>query len=260
MEIQCLKTAEYEMEYFCFGSGKPFVIIPGVSVKPITCSAAAVAAGFADFAAKYTVYVFDRRKAVPPGHSVSDMADDLIAAMRALGLSGADVFGASQGGMIAQLVAARAPELVRRLVLGSTLARQNRVSLAVFARWRQLAEAGVPAPLNRDITEKVYSEAFRTKYRRAFAHLENEGTPEELQRFAVLAEACRSFDASGELEKIACPVLVIGAAQDHVLTGEASEELAQALSCPLYIYEDYGHAVYDEAPDYRARLLRFFAG
>ena len=28
----------------------------------------------------------------------------------------------------------------------------------------------------------------------------------------------------------------------------------------LYLYEGYSHAVYDEAPDFKARVLRFLAG
>ena len=35
-------------------------------------------------------------------------------------------------------------------------------------------------------------------------------------------------------------------------------EIADLLGCELHIYEDYGHAVYDEAPDYKERILEFF--
>ena len=52
--------------------------------------------------------------------SVSEMADDTIAVIRALGLSKVDLFGFSLGGMVAQDVILKAPELVRKLILTGT--------------------------------------------------------------------------------------------------------------------------------------------
>ncbi|MBR3040989.1 MAG: alpha/beta hydrolase, partial [Lachnospiraceae bacterium] len=61
---------------------------------------------------------------------------------------------------------------------------------------------------------------------------------------------------------IACPVLVLGSKDDVVLGGEASEALFESLKdrpdCELYMYEGYGHAAYDLAPDYKDRMLSFF--
>ena len=259
VKIRTVKTDKFEMDYCTFGNGeRSFVIIPGVSVKSVLLSAEAIAATFAAFAERYTVYLFERKRGIEPGYTVSDMADDTAAAMRALGVEDADVFGASQGGMIAQLLAARNPRLVRRLALGSTLPRQNAVSRATFDGWQTLADAGEPRALNRDITGKVYSPAYVERYKEAFAMLEGDATDAEMRRFSVLARACRTFDGDAELEKIACPVLVIGSWEDAVLSGEGSVEIARRLRCPLVMYGGYGHAVYDEAPDYRARLLRFF--
>ena len=47
---------------------------------------------------------------------------------------------------------------------------------------------------------------------------------------------------------------------DRVLGAQASVDLAEALNCPCYIYEGYGHGVYDEAPDYLARISAFLKG
>ena len=36
-------------------------------------------------------------------------------------------------------------------------------------------------------------------------------------------------------------------------------EIAEKLNCPLYLYgEEYGHCVFDEAPDYKQRIYDFF--
>ena len=69
------------------------------------------------------------------------------------------------------------------------------------------------------------------------------------------------FDMTDRLVQIRCPVLVIGSADDAVLGREASEKIAAAFGerpdCGLYMYSGYGHAVYDLAPDYKERILRF---
>ena len=86
-------------------------------------------------------------------------------------------------------------------------------------------------------------------------------TEEDLARFVVLAEGIKGFDFTGELRQIACPVLIIGSADDRVLGADSSEEIAEQLKdrpdCELYLYDGYGHAAYDLAPDYKERLLRF---
>jgi hypothetical protein len=38
---------------------------------------------------------------------------------------------------------------------------------------------------------------------------------------------------------------------------QASYDLMHTLNCDGYIYEGKGHGVYDEAPDYRSRIMEF---
>ena len=75
------------------------------------------------------------------------------------------------------------------------------------------------------------------------------------------AESLKGFDITGQLRKITCPVLVIGSLDDGVLGAGASERIAENLKghtdCELYLYNGYGHAAYDLAPDYKERLLKF---
>ena len=68
------------------------------------------------------------------------------------------------------------------------------------------------------------------------------------------------FDAEGGVGGITCPALVVGAGVDRIFGAQAARDLAEALGCGLHIYEGYGHAVYDEAPDYLARVGSFLRG
>ena len=67
------------------------------------------------------------------------------------------------------------------------------------------------------------------------------------------------FDVRDRLSEIACPALVLGAAHDAVLGDGAGEETARLLpDCQSYFYPPpYGHGVYDEAPDFKKRILTF---
>ena len=258
-----IETAEadtFEMRYFRFGEGgKPMVIIPGLSLKSVMDSADAVAAAYSAFKQDFTVYVFDRRSKLPERYTVRDMAEDTAGAMRTLGIQGAYIFGTSQGGMIAQLIAAHYPELAAKLVLGSTAARLSEQSRAGIADWTRLAESGDTNALVQTFSKAVYSPAFCEKFRSAFDALSKMVTADEMKRFTVLASGLEDFDITADIADIRCPVLVIGAGEDHVLGAEASRDIAEITGGELYIYPEGSHAAYDEEPDYKDRILGFFA-
>ena len=71
------------------------------------------------------------------------------------------------------------------------------------------------------------------------------------------------YDVREELHNIKCPTFVVGCEGDRVFGPEASRQIYEGVSmgndkCELYIYDDsYGHAVYDEAPDFKERLYNF---
>ncbi len=261
MEIRTIKTNRAEMEYFSFGEGKEiFVILPGMSLISVMQSAEAVKAQYSVFKEKYTVYLFDRKKNITKGYSITDMADDTAEAMELLGLSDITLYGVSQGGMIAQRLTQRYPELVKKLVLASTLARNNDTSRETLSEWMCLAENGDPVLLNRAVFEKLYSPELIAANKDAFDMLEKMGTKEELERFAILAKACLDFDGYGDLDGITCKCAVMGGKKDRVTSGEALYELAEKLGCEPYVYNEYGHAVYDEASDFVTRLFETVTG
>lgn len=257
--IKTVSVGDMEMDYAVFGSGeKSFVILPGMSVHSVMGSADAIAEAYKDFSEEYTVYVFDRAKNIHDGYTVRNMAEDTAAAMQELNIAEADVFGASQGGMIAQYLAIDHPELVHKMILGSTLAKSNDTCSQVIEEWIQLAEVKDEEGLLASFADNVYSEATLKAYRETLISSNLGISDEEYQRFVILAQACKTFDCYDELTNIQCPVLVLGSEGDHVVTAEGSEQIAEALGCEIYLYDDsYGHGVYDEAPDYKQRCLDF---
>ncbi|MDO4973871.1 MAG: alpha/beta hydrolase [Eubacteriales bacterium] len=251
-----------EMDYIRFGSGeKTLVMIPGVGdgFKTVKGTAQAFSMLYRKLGASFTVYVFSRRRALPEPCSTREMADDLAAAMRQLGLSNCCLLGVSQGGMITQYLAIDHPELAERLILAVTCGRPNETTRGVIGRWLEMAEAGDYKGILLDTAERSYSEAYLRRSRAMYTLLGTFGKPRSFERFRIQAESCLAHDAWEELPLISCPTLVIGATEDKIVTGEASRELAGRISdARLWMYEGLSHGAYEEAKDFQDRVAAFF--
>ncbi len=247
------------MKYIKFGSGKKnFVIIPGLSIHSIMRYEYAIKEAYKCFTDTYTVYIFDRSENLKNGCTVKDLAEDTAQKMQELGIQGADIFGASQGGMIALYLAIGHPDSVNKIILASTLAKPNETFNGAIDEWIDLAEKKSENELILSFITKVYSEQTLVAFKEIMISSETGITDEEYRRFLILAKACKSYDCSNEISDIKCPVFVIGCDGDKVATADASRSIAEALKCKLYIYgNNFGHAVYDEAPDYKQRCLDF---
>ena len=255
-----LTASGMQFDYIRFGSGKkPLIMIQGLNTRGIKGAALSLAYMYRIFAKEYTVYLFDRRPVVYDGITVRDMAADIASAMDALGLKSADVFGTSQGGMIAQYLAIDRPDLVRRVVLAVTLSRNNDTVKQVVGDWIEMAERGDMKRFVLDMAEKMYSETYVKKYRPLMPLLTILQKPKDVQRFVILAKSCLTCDTFDILDKIKCPTLVIGGKQDKVVSGVASEEIAEKLGCALHMYENLGHAAYEEAQDFNQMVYDFLS-
>ena len=255
-----LTASGMQFDYIRFGSGKkPLIMIQGLNTRGIKGAALSLAYMYRIFAKEYTVYLFDRRPVVYDGITVRDMAADIASAMDALGLKNADVFGTSQGGMIAQYLAIDRPDLVRRLVLAVTLSRNNDTVRQVVGDWIEMAERGDMKRFVLDMAEKMYSETYVRKYRPLMPLLTILQKPKDVKRFVILAKSCLTCDTYDILDKIKCPTLVIGGKQDKVVSGVASEEIAGKLGCRLHMYENLGHAAYEEAEDFNKIVYDFLS-
>ena len=253
-----LKLDNVQMDYLTFGNGtKPLIMIQGLNTNGIKGAAVSLAYMYRIFAKDYKVYLFDRRTQVYEGITIREIAMDIAMAMDALHIAKADVFGVSQGGMIAQYLAIDRPDLVNKLVLAVTLSKNNETVKEVLANWIELTERGEFKQLVLDMAVKMYSDAYVKRYKPFMPLLTILQKPKDVERFLIMTKSCLSCNAYEELDKITCPVFVIGGKMDKVVTGEASEEIAKRLGCESYMYDDLGHAVYEEASDFNKRVYDF---
>lgn len=71
-------------------------------------------------------------------------------------------------------------------------------------------------------------------------------------------KSCLTCNTYDRMEEIKCPVYVIGGCKDKIVTGEASYEIANKIGCSIFMYENLGHAAYDETKDFNKRVYDFF--
>ena len=261
--IETVKAERFSMDFFRFGTGEQtLVILPGLSVQSVMGAADAIAAAYQSLSDRYTIYVFDRRTDLPDPYSVHDMARDTAEAFQALGLEKVCLFGASQGGMIALVLAIEHPELVGRMVLGSSSAHVREEQYRVLEEWIRLAKEGDRTGLYLNFGKEIYPPSVFEQARDTLIAAAGTVSDADLKRFIILAEGTKGFDVVSELDRIQCPVLAIGVFEDGVLDSDATMEIAEKLDCRpdfrLYLYTGYGHAAFDTAPDYRQRILNFF--
>lgn len=239
------------MEYSTWGAGrKTLLFIPGGpgSGVPHGVMARMARRWFAPFVeAGYAVWYVTRRRNMPPGHSVADMADD-YAHVISVSLGGRVdlVVGESYGGMIAQHLAARHGDATGHLAivvaaaevsdwgkevdsrLAAALARDDTVAVGMA-----FAEYALPGDRNRWIRRLVGGWIGRSLLSgRSFP-------PGDL---LVEAEAELSFDARRSLARIEVPVVLLCGDRDRFFPTDVVDETARLIpDCTLVRYEGQGH-------------------
>lgn len=261
---ESVRLGKARIEAVRFGSGgKNLVILPGLSdgLTTVKGKALLLAPPYRPFFERYTVWIFSRREPLSMGFTIRDMAADQAEALHALGIERAAVMGVSQGGMIAQYFAADYPDMTEALILAVTAPYANETAKERVERWLELTEQGDHKGLMIDTAEHSYSEAYLRRYRKAYPLLGAVGRPKSYERFLANARAILAFDARDELDKIACPTLILGGEEDRIVGAEASRELHDAIApSELFLYPGLGHAAYEEAEDFSARVFRFLEG
>lgn len=256
-----IKIDDTDAYYVSFGEGsKNLIIVLGVGdgFKTVEGLATQFLATYKEFTKDYKVYIFSRRNKIPNDFTTEDMANDIIEHMNKLNISKADIIGISQGGMIAEYIAINAPKKVNKLVLVVTVARPNKLLVASSYRWIELAKNNDYKGIMIDTAEKLYTGSYLEENRKLYRFLGLFADEPTYERFIKECQSCLNHNAYSKLDQIKCPTLIIGARKDKSLGYEGSVELHEKIKdSELYIYEEYSHGVYEQAPDFNERVLKF---
>jgi len=182
-------------------------------------------------------------------HTMERFADDVAAAIEALGSGPAHVVGSSMGGYVALALCERRPDLVRSLALVDSRAaadteagkegRLAAMAAAVNDGRRAVAVAMLERLLPRDADLTV----------RARIVTMIEAQPVETMVADLRGMRARA-DRTALLGSIAVPALVVVGALDEITPPDEAARMAQALAgARLVVVPDRGHMVPMEAPD-----------
>lgn len=192
-----------------------------------------------------------------PRNQMEDMADDIAAVIRALGLSKVDVLGFSIGGMQAQEVTLRHPDLVRKLILLGTGPRHGDPRMNP----KVLEVAPRPVPGAEDFLFLFFgrSEAAR-KAGLAFWNRRHQRADQDPPSSAEVAQAqilahtaymapATTDDPFAPLRAIQQPTLVLNGVDDIMIHTINSWHLSQSIpNAQLIIYPDAGHGAQFQYP------------
>ncbi len=254
-------SGAFEIQYAKWGKGeKTLILLPGIYTKSLMGIAEGAASYYGIFDEEYTTYMFDRVEQPGEDESIEDIARETIEVIEKIGIEKASIVGISMGGMIAQAIGVERPEIVESMVLGSTASKAREKGQKVIGEWVELAEKGDEEALIESFMKAIYSEATIEKYGESIRQSAGGASAAEMRRMATFGRAVMKFDITGRLSKAKWRTLVIGAGEDKIFGREEAEETARLIGGETYIYEDYGHAVYDEAGEYVERAYTFVAG
>jgi len=238
------------------GAGPPLLLLSGQSLGPGTWAGVRD-----DLAAHATVLLVhtrgtgDSRGPVTPGCTTELFARDAVAVLDDAGVARADVYGFSMGGRVAQVLAARFPDRVGRLVLGATgpggpheVPRAAAVSEVLR---RSATEEG-----RRALTDLFFSPAF------AVAHpaLVAEFAPSAAGRWQRQHHAASTtHDGWDLLAAITAPALVLHGDDDAMTPpGNARVLAARLPHAQLHLVEGGRHGYLQEFRTEASRVVREF--
>lgn len=183
--------------------------------------------------------------------SIEEMAQDMVAVIRALGYDRVDVFGLSMGGMVAQAIAAQAPELIDRLILaGSGPAGGPRLTdmtrIAITTVLRAVITFQDPKTLlffTRTRAGKTAAREYLARLKERTAGRDRPVTP-TVYRAQLAAVHGWGLQQPADLSHVTGPVLIVHGDSDRMVPAANATALTRQLpTASVTIFPDSGHGV-----------------
>jgi pimeloyl-ACP methyl ester carboxylesterase len=181
--------------------------------------------------------------------SIEAMAEDACTFIRALGYEKIDIFSFSLGGMIAQALVLKHPELVRKLVLTGTGPRGGKdMDKVIGTTYYDILRAALTRSdakeflfFNRDAAGKLAGKAFVKRLEERTA---DPDAPITIKAFRTQLKAIKKWGRGtpADLSRITQPTLIANGDNDRMVPSVLSEDLHRRITgSELVIYPGSGH-------------------
>ncbi|GAB3003122.1 alpha/beta fold hydrolase [Saccharothrix stipae] len=223
-------------------------------------------------AAKHRVITFDNRgvgaSTGSTPNTIQAMARDAVIFIRALGLTKVDLLGFSMGGMIAQVIAADEPQLVRKMVIAGTGPAggegiKNVTRIAHLDTVRGLLTFQDPKQFlffTRTPNGRRAGKEFLTRLKE---RTQNRDKAISLRSYGAQLKAIHRWGLAQptDLSVIRQPVLVANGESDRMIPTKNTNDLARRLpNSELVIYPDASHGgVFQFHGQFVNKALEFLA-
>jgi pimeloyl-ACP methyl ester carboxylesterase len=200
-----------------------------------------------------------------PG-TVEEMAEDAVTFIRALGFDKIDIFSFSLGGMIAQALVLKHPELVRKLVLTGTGPKGGKdMDKVVGVTYWDILRAAITHSdpkeflfFNRNAAGKLAGKAF---VKRLEERTVDRDKKMKITAFQIQLKAIQRWGRGtpDDLSKITQPTLIANGDHDRMVPSVLSEDLHQRIKdSKLVIYPDSGHgAIFQYHKEFAPLVVEF---
>ncbi|WP_422290408.1 alpha/beta fold hydrolase [Hydrogenophaga sp.] len=204
-------------------------------------------------AARHHVIAFNNRgigsSSGSPANSMEQMADDAITFIQAKGFQQVDLLGFSLGGMVAQEVVLKEPQLVRKMVLAGTgPAGGEGISTVAGVTFYDILRGFFTGQDPKQFLFFTRTPSGIEAGKAFLARLQErtENRDKEITNSAFLAQLAALRDwgnkAPADLSVVKQPVLVVNGDNDRMVPTVNTHDLAKRLpNSQLVIYPDAGH-------------------
>lgn len=236
------------------GGQRVLVYLPGLSdafTSPLEHPEAYTGI-FPAMRASHTIYFLGRATDRQPGVGIASLTDDIAQAIKAIIAREnpqdfwVDIAGSAFGGICALALAARHPDLVRRVSINSAAHKLGAQGSDIIRHWLDLAANRQWIALSDSMAAVSFTGPRRiwVKTLSKFLLPLGGGVPQYPEKLIQALTASLSIDLSAEIGNIDVPVQILGGARDLLYPPEILEEAADLIPYPdLAIFRNASHGI-----------------
>jgi len=260
-----IKVGGVNLYYEVHGDGFPLLMIQGLSENVYWWDNPMIE----ELAKHFKTIIFDNRGVGRSDNLVGDisiemMALDVIGLMDALNINQAHILGHSLGGMIAQEIALKFPQRIKKLVLCSTSCGGSKAELPSIETQKILTKFS-RREHTRDLTKEGMHHIFTPEFMGQNPEFMEKKVDDILiiptgpTTFKAQMAAWMRYNSCRKLKGLNLPTLIIHGKQDILVPPRNGEILAERIpNAEIVYFEKNAHIIHTEEPDrFTTLLLKF---
>jgi 3-oxoadipate enol-lactonase len=260
-----VKAGNLTLNYDQQGSGERLILIPF-----LTADHACYAFQVAEYAKHFTCISLDLRgtgesDSPPQSYTTEQLAADVAAFMRALGIPKAHIAGLSLGAVTGMWLAAKHPEMVLSLSLHSAWTKTDNYQRTVIQSFQVMAKAmnSVTEMMIQGLfpwclTPDLYAE--KPEYIQQLSDFVRSRPAQSVESFMLQSDAVLNHDVEAQLSRITAPTLITYGSRDVVTSPTRfADQIKRGIrGSELVIFEGCSHAgIYEKTAEFNEKTLQF---